>query len=127
MMIQSVVTSLKSTNSGGSGTWWRWFFSSSLTWSSPCVDLGGPVHSPTYRYRLVGRCTGVLLYTCHPRSTTPLLRTNLEHLTKHIPRHRTDEEVTEMPENIFKQLSYDLLWGMLARKLVTNVVVECMY
>lgn len=46
---------------------------------------------------------------------------------RHIPRHRTDEEVTEMTENIFKQLSYDLLWGMLARKLVTNVVVECMY
>lgn len=46
---------------------------------------------------------------------------------RHIPRHRTDEEVTEMPENIFKQLSYDLLWGMLAVKFVTNLVVECMY
>lgn len=46
---------------------------------------------------------------------------------RHIPRHRTDEEVTEMPDNILKQLSYDLLWGMLAVKFVPNVVVECMY
>lgn len=42
---------------------------------------------------------------------------------RHIPRHRTDEEVTEMPENTFKQLSYGLLWEMLAVKLILLPVV----